>query len=127
MPQYYDDEFKKKIVRLKLEEGRTAKSIISEYGVSKASITKWCQEFREECQSNPEAQKNFDSMKEILRLKKELEEVKKENLFLKKAAAFFAKEIDWRLIGLFKNITTYLVSDGFYVISISVPMLIITT
>lgn len=94
MPQYYDDEFKKKIVRLKLEEGRTAKSSISEYGVSKAIITKWCQEFREECQSNPEAQKDFDSMKEILRLKKELEEVKKENLFLKKAAAFFAKEID---------------------------------
>ena len=52
MPQYYDDKFKKKIVRLKLEQGRTAKSIISEYGVSKASITKWCQEFREECQSN---------------------------------------------------------------------------
>ncbi len=94
MPQYYDNEFKKKIVRLKLEEGRTAKSIISEYGVSKASITKWCQEFREECQSNSEAQKDFDSMKEILRLRKELEEVKKENLFLKKAAAFFAKEID---------------------------------
>ena len=94
MSQYYDDEFKKKIVRLKLEEGRTTKSIISEYGISKASITKWCQEFREECHSNPEAQKDFNSMKEILRLKKELEEVKKENLFLKKAAAFFAKEID---------------------------------
>ena len=44
--------------------------------------------------ANPEAQKDFDFMKEILRLKKELEEVKKENLFLKKAAAFFAKEID---------------------------------
>lgn len=40
MPQYYDDEFKEKIIRLKLEEGRTSKSIISEYGVSKASITK---------------------------------------------------------------------------------------
>lgn len=49
MPQYYDNEFKKKIVHLKLEEDRTVKSIISEYGVSKASITKWCQEFREEC------------------------------------------------------------------------------
>jgi transposase len=33
-------------------------------------------------------------MKENLRLRKELEEIKKENLFLKKAAAFFAKEID---------------------------------
>lgn len=41
MPQYYKDVFKKKIVRLKLEEGRTAKSIISEYSVSKSSITKW--------------------------------------------------------------------------------------
>ena len=73
MSQYYDDEFKKKIVRLKLEEGRTAKSIISEYGISKASITKWCQECREECHSNHEAQKDFNSIKEILRLKKELE------------------------------------------------------
>ncbi len=51
MPQYYDDEFKKKIVHLKLEQSRTAKSIILEYGVSKARMTKWCQEFREECQS----------------------------------------------------------------------------
>ena len=36
----------------------------------------------------------MELMKENLRLQKELEEVKKENLFLKKAAAFFAKEID---------------------------------
>jgi transposase len=33
-------------------------------------------------------------MKENLRLRKELEEAQKEVLFLKKAAAFFAKEID---------------------------------
>ncbi len=33
-------------------------------------------------------------MKEMLKLKKENEESRKENLFLKKAAAFFAKEID---------------------------------
>ena len=78
MPQSYTPEFKKKIVRLHEEEGRTYKSITAEYGVSKASISKWCSEL----------------MKENLRLRKELEEAKKENLFLKKAAAFFAKEID---------------------------------
>lgn len=33
-------------------------------------------------------------MKENLKLRKELEEMKKENDFLKKAAAFFAKEND---------------------------------
>jgi len=94
MPQNYTPEFKKKIVRLHLQDGRTMKSITAEYGVSKASISKWCSEFREECQTNEEAEKEYDSMKELLRLKRENEELKKENLFLKKAAAFFAKEID---------------------------------
>lgn len=94
MPQNYTSEFKKKIVRLREEEGRTYKSITAEYGVSKSSIAKWCVELREECQRSPEAREEYSAMKEILRLRKELEEVKKENHFLKKAAAFFAKEID---------------------------------
>ena len=94
MPQSYTPEFKKKIVRLHEEEGRTYKSITAEYGVSKASISKWCSELREECQSSPEAKEEYDFMKENLRLKRENEELKKENSFLKKAAAFFAKEID---------------------------------
>lgn len=44
MPQSYEPEFKKKIVRLHME-GRTYKSITAEYGVSKASISKWCAEY----------------------------------------------------------------------------------
>ena len=95
MPQSYAPEFKKKIVRLHAEEGRTYKSITAE---SKASISKWCSEFSRECQTkaleNPDAPNEMELMKENLRLRKELEEAKKENLFLKKAAAFFAKEID---------------------------------
>ena len=94
MPQNYPPEFKKKIVRLHLEEGRTYKSITAEYGVSKASISKWCSEFSKECQNSPQAQNDYDSMRENLRLKRENEELRKEILFLKKAAAFFAKEID---------------------------------
>lgn len=94
MLQSYTPEFKKKIVRLHLEEGRTYKSIIAEYGVSKASISKWCREFSKECQTDLQAQKDYDSMKENLRLKRENEELRKEIAFLKKAAAFFAKEID---------------------------------
>ena len=50
MPQSYTPEFKKKIVRLHEEEGRTYKSITAEYGVSKASISAWCSEFSKECQ-----------------------------------------------------------------------------
>ena len=98
MPHVYEPEFKKKIVRLHLEEGRTYKSITQEYGISKSAISKWCEDFSKECQqitqANPTAVNDADLMKENLRLKRELEEARKENLFLKKAAAFFAKEID---------------------------------
>ena len=48
--QHYEQEFKNKIVRLHIEEGRTYKSLTAEYGVSKASISKWCSGFSEECQ-----------------------------------------------------------------------------
>ncbi len=98
MPQSYTPEFRNKIVRLHTEEGRTYKSITAEYGVSKASISKWCSEFSKECQVKalevPNSLNEMELMKENLRLRKELEEAKKENLFLKKAATFFAKEID---------------------------------
>ncbi len=98
MPQIYTPEFKKKIVYLHEEKGRTCKSITDEYGVSKASISKWCIEFSKECHTKalkePDSLNEIELMKENLRLRKELEEAKKKNLFLKKAAAFFAKEID---------------------------------
>ena len=48
MPQHYNETLKKQIVRLRLEEGRSIRSIIEEYGMSKASIINWCNEFREE-------------------------------------------------------------------------------
>lgn len=94
MPQYYDSEFKKNIVRLHLQEGRTIVSLQKEYKISKASISNWVKQFREECQNNPDLQQEADYMKENLRLKKELAEAQKENLFLKKAAAFFARGND---------------------------------
>ena len=78
MPQNYTPEFKKKIVRLHEEEGRIYKSIIAEYGVSKASISKWYSELRKECQTSPNSKEEYDSMKENLRLKRENDELKKE-------------------------------------------------
>lgn len=98
MPQNYLPEFKKKIVRLRLEEGRTINSITSEYNISKESVRRWCSEFQKECQAQslqtPSSTNEADLMKETLRLRKELAEKEKEILFLKKAAAFFAREID---------------------------------
>lgn len=95
MPQSYTPEFKKKIVRLHLEEGCTCQSITARYGVLKTSISKWRAEFSEKChtkaQQYPDALNALDLMKENLRLRKELEEAKR-RISSKKATAFFAKE-----------------------------------
>ena len=90
----YEPEFKRKIVRLHLEEGRTIKSLSEEYEVSKASISIWISNYRQECQTSQETKEDYDYMMENRKLRKQLEEMEKENRFLKKAAAFFAKEID---------------------------------
>lgn len=90
----YDENFKKKIVKLHLEGGRTIRSLLDEFHISKNGISYWIKKYREECQTNPAVNDEYDIMKENLRLRQELEEARKENEFLKKAAAFFAKEID---------------------------------
>ena len=71
-----------------------AENLAKEYGVSHASISNWTSQFRNECQTNEEAKEDYDYMKANLELRKKLAELEKENEFLKKAAAFFAKGID---------------------------------
>ena len=74
MPQNYTPEFKKKMVRLRLEEGRTINSITTEYGISKESVRRWCNEFQKECQAQslqvPSSANEAEIMKDILLLKR---------------------------------------------------------
>lgn len=88
----YEPEFKKKIVQLYLEEGRTIKSLNEEYQSGDGTVRKWVRAFREECETNPDLNDTKNLYEENRKLRRELE--KKEIAFLKKAAAFFAKEID---------------------------------
>ncbi len=90
----FSDATRKKIVTQHIQDGRTLSSLAAEYGVSKASISNWVHTYREECQSNDEAKTQLELMEEVRKLRQEKAELEKEKDFLKKAAAFFAKEID---------------------------------
>ncbi len=90
----FTEETKKQVVRCHIQDGRTIASLSAEYGASKATISNWVRSYREECQTNDEAKGEYELMQEVRRLRKQLEEAEKENRFLKKAAAFFAKGID---------------------------------
>ena len=76
----YEPEFKKKIVQLYLEQGRTIKSLNEEFQLGDGT--------------DPDLNDKKKLYEENRRLRRELAENKKEIAFLKKAAAFFAKEID---------------------------------
>ena len=129
--QHYEPEFKKKLVRLHLDEERTLQSLSAQYSVAKSSITIGCGKFSNECReqalTNPIAPNEPEIVKENRRLRAELEEARKENLFLKKAAAFFAKEIDQRRIDSLMKTRTNWEYVGFSDALIYIQMLITTT
>lgn len=75
----YSKEFKKMIVRLHKDEGWTFTKITEEYGVSKATITKWCSDARYENTAILQ-----EKTKELLDAQQEYEKVRQENIFLKK-------------------------------------------
>lgn len=90
----FTDAMRKKVVKQHIQDGRSLASLAAEYGVSKASISNWVRAYREECQTNDEEKSQLELMEEVRKLRQEKSELEKENDFLKKAAAFFAKEID---------------------------------
>mgnify|MGYP000908164839 FL=1 len=92
--QRITDETRKKVVREHIQDGRIIASLAAEYGVSKATVSNWVRAYREECQISDDEKSQLELMEEGRKLRQEKSELQKENDFLKKAAAFFAKEID---------------------------------
>ncbi|WP_353105863.1 hypothetical protein [Acetoanaerobium noterae] len=94
MKTYYDIDFKKELVKEYLD-GKSLNNLYLTYGVAKSTIAGWIKKYSEECQYiKPHNKEKNASSEEIRALNKKIKELEKENDFLKKAAAFFAKEID---------------------------------
>ena len=85
----HNEEFKKMIVNLcETSKDKTMSDIAREYGITRTSITNWRKKYGTITTSTGETTSND----EILKLKKELQQVQLENEILKKAVAIFSKE-----------------------------------
>ena len=85
----HDEEFKKMIVNLcETSKDKTMSDIAREYGITRASITQWRKKYGTIITSTGEVTNND----EILKLKKELQQVQMENDILKKVVAIFSKK-----------------------------------
>ena len=88
----YSDEFKADAVELVISSGRSPMSVAPELGVSVTALKRWIRLHRE---GQSEGGSKPDDPVDAARYKAmeaRLREVERENLFLKKCAAFFAKE-----------------------------------
>jgi transposase len=81
-------EFKEEAVRLLTESGRPLTHVARELGLRPKQLREWRQQFGT---TGPVAPPSSEA-EELRRLRRELEVTRQERDFLKKAAAFFAKE-----------------------------------
>jgi transposase len=85
-------EFKREAVRLLETTQKPAADLARELGVRRNQLYKWKEQLgRRGAQAFPGTGKRASD--ELARLRKELEQVKEERDILKKAAAYFAKEL----------------------------------
>ena len=90
----YDSAFKIDAVKLVREEGYSVAKAAERLGVSHKTLSQWKEQYEEgrlvigkkQAQATPEEQ-------ELRRLREELRQTKLENEILKKASAYFAKQL----------------------------------
>ena len=100
----YNEDFKKEVVKAYMAGNKSIPQIAIDYNIAKSSVSKWVNEYKEECLYTTSTTSESNEAKEIRRLNQLLNEKDKEIAFLKKAAAFFAKEIDqWYIDSLMKT------------------------
>ena len=89
---YVDPEIEEQIIKLHMIERRTMRSLAVEFGYSENVVRRIIDNYKKRAEKDEQQAQPLAALEEMRRLKAENEELKKEVDFLKKAAAFFAKE-----------------------------------
>ena len=87
----YSEEFKAQVVREVVEKERTIASVAASYDLVAQTVGNGVARYRKEHATDRDREKAFESA-EIAKLRTEVRELRGENEFLKRAAAWLAKE-----------------------------------
>ena len=88
----YTEEFKREAVRLVRESAHPVAHVARDLGIPENVLYRWCAQHRQaETHGTTRAAQRVEA-EELTRVKRELARVTQERDFLKRAAAFFARE-----------------------------------
>ena len=92
----YTEEFRREAVRRAEQKGNTNQSVAAELGISAQQIYNWRRQFKrcggKQFSTIQGVKFDKDDSEEVQALKRQLADLKEENAFLKKAAAYFASD-----------------------------------
>ena len=91
----FSKEFKLEAVRLLEESDKSPNEIAADLGIRRNMLYKWQAQLRKQGEQafRGPGRKSLNELDEVTRLRRELARLKEENAILKKAAAYFAKEL----------------------------------
>ena len=87
----FSEEFKEGAVRLVLDEGKTVGAVARELDLTASALSLWVRHARSE-RTQGKSGLVKEEREELMRLRKDVRELRMEREVLKKAAAFFAKD-----------------------------------
>ena len=88
----YTPEYRREAARLVIDTGRSGVAVAREIGVGAQLLGRWVQAERARTGGGVEAPLDLDERAELERLRREVQELRMDNEFLGKAAAFFASK-----------------------------------
>lgn len=89
--QKYSPEFREEAAKLVTENSRAIADVARELGVSETTMGNWVRTYRE-AHAGDEPELSISERARLRELERKNRELEMENVFLKKAAAYFAKE-----------------------------------
>ncbi|MCK5336009.1 MAG: transposase [Gammaproteobacteria bacterium] len=92
----YTKEFKLEALRMMDESDRPASEIAMKLGIRRNQLYKWKEQLKKkgDVASAKKGRPKKEDQSELSKVKQELKRVQEENEILKKAAVFFAKQLD---------------------------------
>ena len=90
--RFFTAEQKAEAVNIVNQSGKPVSQVAKEMGLTESCLRKWVRQSRIAAQPRIEGELTSAAQQELVLLRRELKRVKLERDFLKKAAAFFAKE-----------------------------------
>ncbi|MGH3479966.1 MAG: transposase [Nocardioidaceae bacterium] len=87
----FSPEFREEAVKMVIETSRPIAQVAKELGINPGTLGNWVNTYRRE-HTGEEPALGVSERAELAELRRRTRELEQENLFLKKAAAYFAKD-----------------------------------